>query len=94
LKQPSDKEMEPVMLAMKAARQLCHQAHEATEAQRKATDALENELRALSVRLETNGLNHLIDRLLRLRELRNQMEVGSFGITVNRELDVIWGKIR
>lgn len=35
----------------------------------------------------------LLTRIERLRELRNMMELGALRVTVNRDMETIWGRV-
>lgn len=77
------------------ARKQSQEAWEAMERFRKALDALDPML----VQIAEFGsdtdpkFTSLRNRIRRIHELRNQMEVGSFKIEVNRVLEIAWQRL-
>lgn len=77
--------------AIQSIRILCAKLSQQADEFRRTREAIESEMRALTDASPGKDLLALLDRLQRIREYQNSMEVGSFCTTeMSRALDAAW----
>lgn len=76
------------------------QANKAAEALSHASDLLadnlanlEKELPVICATDDSPDLQHILDRITRLCQLRNEMELGSFKLAVSKSLDAAFQRL-